>query len=126
MTTSEHQRHLDTRTAHNNCDECRADCERQFAPRQWPGYQHVGEYLSWARPRIAAIRGGQGSGAARYWYWDFRLALHRRISTKVTPPTGRKHSPGYLERMRIATGGRNADAAYLRGFAARGASTLTR
>jgi hypothetical protein len=30
MKTAEHQRHIQSRVSHNNCQECRADCERQF------------------------------------------------------------------------------------------------
>lgn len=124
MTTPQHKQHVAARIAHNNCDECRADNERRFVPAQWPGYQHVSEYLSHIRPRLSALKAGEDSGNARAWYRNFHRALDRRISLKSAAPTGRKHSDGYLDRLRMATGGRNADAEYLRRFAARGASTL--
>lgn len=124
MRTTEHQKHIAARIAHNNCDECRADCERQFVPIAWPGYQHVSDYLSYIRPRLSALKAGEDSQNARTWYREFNRALNRRISLKGSAPAGRKYAPGYLERLRMATGGRNADARYLRQFSARGASTL--
>jgi hypothetical protein len=96
MQTAAHQTHISKRVSHNNCDECRADCERQFLREQWPGYRHVTDYR------------------------EFIRALHRRITLKVE--TGRKQSPGYLSRLRQFP--RSTEAAYLRRFAARRASTL--
>ena len=122
MQTPTHQRHIAERLSHNNCDECRADCERQFLRAQWPGYRHVTEYLNWIKPRLEAIRNGENSLNARQWYREFIRALHRRISLKVAGETGRKQCPGYLSRLRQFP--RMTEASYLRRFAARGASTL--
>jgi hypothetical protein len=122
MQTATHQRHIIERVSHNNCDECRADCERQFLREQWLGYRHVTEYLSWIKPRLQAIRNGENSVNARQWYREFIRALHRRITLKVTAETGRKQCPGYLSRLRQFP--RSTEASYLRRFAARRESTL--
>lgn len=126
MQTPEHQRHIASRIAHNDCQECRADCERQFLRPQWQSYQHVSEYLAWCRPRFAAIRAGglsdREATAAAQWIRKFREALHRRITLKVGSEQGRKRCDSYLERMGQFP--RNTDNAYLRRFARRGASTL--
>jgi hypothetical protein len=122
MQTATHQRHITERVSHNNCDECRADCERQFLREQWPGYRHVTEYLNYIKPRLDAIRNGENSVNAHHWYREFIRALHRRISLKVTRETGRKQCPGYLSRLRQFP--RSTERAYLRRFAARRASTL--
>ena len=123
MRTSEHQRHLDSRIAHNNCDECRADCERSFLHGQWPGYRFVTEYLSWAKPRIEAIRQGKSSVDARIWHRDFLRALHRRITLKGSSESGRKWNDSYRQRLNQFP--RSTDNRYLKRYARRGASTLS-
>lgn len=122
MQSKTHQEHIENRIAHNNCQECRADCERQFLRPQWPGYQFVTEFLSWAQPRIEAIVAGEDSVAARQWRRDFRKALHRRISLKSGAQVGRKWCDSYLQRMGQFP--RSTEASYMRRFASRGASTL--
>lgn len=134
MVTMEHKDHLASNRSHNSCPECRADCERRHAVTSlWIGYRHVHEYLTWAKPRVEAIRNGEDSIDARRWARDFTAALHSRINAKVSQAFGRKHSDGYLERLgqfcqRIPTSDHNsrfrADATYLRVYARRGASTL--
>lgn len=121
MRTTKHQQHIDSRIAHNDCQECRADCERQFLRPQWPGYAHVSEYLEWAKPRLATIKQAKALGSAR-WQRDFILALHRRITLKVGGEQGRKRCDSYLQRMDQFP--RSTEAIYLRRFAQRGASTL--
>lgn len=122
MQTPEHAQHIASRVSHNNCDECRADCERQFLQPAWIGYQFVTEYLTWTRPRFAAIREGFDSIDARNWRRKFRLALNRRITLKAGAEVGRKRNDGYRERLRQFP--RSTDSNYLRQFAQRGASTL--
>ena len=122
MQTSEHKQHMVSRISHNECQECRADCERQFVRTQWAGYQFVDKYLAWARPRIEAIRAGETSVNARIWRRNFCLALNRRITLKGAPETGRKQNDSYRQRLNQFP--RSTDAAYLRRFASRGASTL--
>lgn len=122
MRSTEHQRHIDSWISHNNCDECRADCERQFLRSQWPGYQFVGEYLAWAKPRLLAIRAGEDSVNARIWHRDFVRTLNRRITLKDGAEYGRKQCPGYLQRLNQFP--RSTEQGYLRRFAQRGASTL--
>jgi len=122
MQTATHQRHITERVSHNNCDECRADCERQFLGEQWPGYRHVTDYLNWIKPRLEAIRNGENSVNARQWYREFIRALHRRITLKITAETGRKQCPSYLSRLSQFP--RSTEAPYLRRFAARRASAL--
>jgi len=122
MVSNQHSEHINNRVAHNNCQECRADCERQFLHTQWPGYQFVGEYLAWSAPRLEAIRNGQDSISARQWRRDFRKALHRRISLKTGAEIGRKRCDSYLSRLGQFP--RSTDAGYLRRFSQRGASTL--
>lgn len=120
MISEFHKQHV--RVSHNDCDECRADCERQFLRRQWLGYRYVTEYLAWAKPRIEAIRNGEDSANARIWYRDFIRALQRRITLKGASEAGRKWNDSYRQRLNQFP--RNTDAAYLRRFARRGASTL--
>lgn len=123
MKTAEHQQHIATRTAHNNCSECRGDTERSFVPTQQWRYQHVAEYLNWAKPRLAAIATGEDSTDARIWLRKFRAALHARINLKTASAIPqRKRCNSYLERMGQFP--RSTDAAYLRRFAQRGASAL--
>ena len=133
--TPHHRVHLERNIAHNNCDECRADNERSFLRPQWDGYQFVGMYLAFARPRLDAIRQGETSVNARIWREDFRLALNRRITLKGAPETGRKYNDSYLQRLRqfpyrlgvdrpLNPWTPVCDAAYLRRFAQRRASTL--
>jgi hypothetical protein len=122
MQTVEHQRHITSYVSHNDCQECRADCERQFLRPQWPGYRHVTEYLSCVKPRLEAIRQGETSVNARIWHRDFVKTLHRRITLKSGSEHGRKRCDGYLSRLRQFS--RDTDAGYLRRFARRGASTL--
>jgi hypothetical protein len=121
MKSEAHEKHLATRVAHNNCGECRADCERQFLRAQWPGYKFVADYLAYAKPRLAAQ---DGSVAANRWYREFLKALNERITLKGGAEKGRKCCHSYLERLGNALGGRNPNAAYLRQFAAKGASAL--
>jgi hypothetical protein len=98
--TTEHQSHLETRHAYNDCRECRADTERQFvATAQWH-YDHVHDYLAFAQPRIEAIKAGTDTVDSRIWLRDFRKAMDRRINLKVGSPKWRKLSDGYLERLR--------------------------
>lgn len=122
MRTTEHQHHIDSRIAYNHCQECRADCERQFLRPQWPGYKHVTEYLTFIQPRLQAIKTGENSTNAGIWYRKFTEALHRRITLKGAAETGRKQNDSYLRRMGQFS--RSTEAAYLRRFAQRGASTL--
>ena len=122
MQTTEHRQHITSRVSHNNCQECRADCERQWLRPAWPGYQFVTEYLAFAQPRIAAIRDGVDSVAARQWHHKFLLALNRRITLKGGTETGRKRNDGYLERLGQFP--RSTNQMYLRRYAQRGASTL--
>ena len=120
--TPEHQSHITGRVAHNDCQECRADCERQFLRSRWTGYQFVTDYLSFAKPRLEAIRQGENSVNARVWRQDFRLALNRRITLKGSAEHGRKQCDSYLQRLSQFP--RSTDSNYLRRFAQRGASTL--
>lgn len=125
MRTEQHNRHLRERVSHNNCQECRADVERRFLSPAWR-YDHVGTYLEYVRPRLEAIRtkaNGGNSASAVHWRAEFRRALDQRITLKAGPEIGRKRCPSYLERMGQFP--RKTDAAYLRRFARRGASTLT-
>ena len=123
MRSAEHQSHIDSLISHNRCNECRADCERQFVRPQWPGYQFVSEYLAWVKPRLLAIHAGEDSVNARIWHRDFIRTLHRRITLKGAGEQGRKQCPGYLQRLKMAR--RDANHWYLRSFAKRRASTLS-
>ena len=122
MQTTEHLKHIASRVSHNNCQECRADCERQWLRPQWTGYQFITDYLAFATPRLAAIKAGEQSVNARIWHRKFVQAMQRRITLKGGSETGRKRNDGYLERLGQFP--RATDAAYLRRFASRGASTL--
>lgn len=122
MRTIEHQQHIDKRISYNDCQECRADCERQFLAAQWPGYRHVNEYLNWVKPRLLAIKAGEQSREAQHWQREFVEALQRRIALKGAAETGRKQCDGYLERLNQFS--RATDRNYLKRFAQRGASTL--
>lgn len=133
MQTTEHQRHLKTRVSHNNCQECRADVERQFLRLAFEGYRYVHEYLDFVRPRLEAIKGGFDSVNARHFRSDFREALNRRITLKAGPEIGRKRCDSYSQRLnqfprrstdRPLNPWSTIDATYLRRFARRGASTL--
>src|ERR1019366_2707649 len=101
MRTANHQKHIDTRNAHNDCRECRADCERQFvATAQWR-YQHVHDYLAFAQPRLQAISNCENSVSARQWLRNFRIALDRRINLKTgTTLKWRKLCDSYQERLK--------------------------
>lgn len=123
MQSNQHLQHIRSRVAWNNCPECRADNERRFAPAQWPGYQHVHEYLTWARPRLEAIQAGENSPLAQSWHKDFLNALNRRIYLKVQPNSGRKFSHSYTERLRQFRN-MTVGSDYLRRFAKVGASAL--
>lgn len=120
MKSIKHRFHIETRSAHSNCPECRADTERRFAGVTVFRYDHVSSYLKWIRPRLASIREGNASVDARVWHRDFVKALNRRITSRVAG-TGRKWADSYLERLQ---GMRHADAGYLREFAQVGASAL--
>lgn len=122
MRTTNHQNHIQARTSHNACRECRADTERRFVPAgQWH-YDHAADYLAYAAPRLEAIRQGEDSVNARIWLRDFRKALDRRISLKAGLPQWRKMNDSYLERLRGMSHVHNE--AYLRRFAQFGASAL--
>lgn len=100
MKSAQHNQHIAEFVSHNNCPECLADCQRRFAREsKWPGYQHVTAYLAWIRPRLEAIRQGNATVAALRWHRDFMQAMHRRISLRNMPETGRKHQPGYEIRL---------------------------
>lgn len=122
MKTAEHERHIAEYVSRNDCQECRADCERQFLRPRWPGYRYVSEYLNHVKPRLAAIRAGENSVNARRWKREFTRALHRRINLKAGAEHGRKYCDSYLERLGQFR--RDADRVYLRRFASRGASAL--
>ena len=122
MRTKAHQTHINTRTAHNNCQECRADTERRFLSPQWPGYQFVSEYSAYVIPLLELIRNGEDSADARQWRAKFRKALHTRITLKASAEVGRKRCDSYRDRLNQFP--RATDEAYLRRFARRGASTL--
>jgi hypothetical protein len=128
MRSIEHQQHINSRISHNNCQECRADCERAGLRPQWTAYQFVGDYLRWAKPRLSAIKAGESSVNARIWHRDFIKTLHRRITLKGAAETSRKQNDSY--RQRLGQFSRNpkdshfANSVYLRRYAARGASTL--
>lgn len=122
MRTDEHRQHIAARASRNDCQECRADCERQFLRPQWPDYRHVDKYLAWVKPRLEAIRQGECSANARHWHRDFVETLQRRITLKGAAETGRKQCDSYLQRLGQFP--RTTESAYLRRFASRGASTL--
>ena len=122
--TQEHQRHLNTQTAFNNCRECRADTERRFVETKPWTYQFVHDYLSFAQPRLNAIRHGESNSNARIWLRDFRKALNRRINLKAGAPRWRKLCDSYLERLEGMRRAGKANATYLRRFAQSGASAL--
>lgn len=127
MQTESHKKHLASRISHSDCCECRADTERRFVDRAVWKYDHVSEYLAYIRPRLDALHTGKyaGDSDAIIWLRKFVKALHTRISLKVQGPCGRKHSHGYLERLRMTQfPGNRADSGYLRQFASRGASCL--
>jgi hypothetical protein len=106
----------------NTCPRCNAERERRFAYVTPFHYEHVHEYLSWAKPRVEAIRAGNTEVNARQWQRDFVRALHKRISSRGSNPVWRKRNDSYLERLRGMK--HVTDAGYLRSFAARGASCL--
>jgi hypothetical protein len=128
MKSEAHKKHLRTLTSWNNCSECRADTERRMLHPRWVGYRFAHEYLEYAKA------GFSGKGVRTWWGGDrlteeqwrkeFVKALHNRISLRIEPPRWRKLASGYLERLRSALRGRNPNAAYLRQFAAKGASAL--
>jgi hypothetical protein len=127
MRSAEHQKHLDTRMSHNNCSECRADCERRWVAFRPFQYAHVATYLEYIKPRLEAIRteqyGGNKSNAIR-WHYDFIQALNNRISSHIRV-AGRKHSHSYLERLKMTQfPGNRANLEYLKAFARKGASAL--
>lgn len=127
MRSPEHAKHLAARVSHNNCQECRADCERSFVPVQLWHYGHIPEYLAYVKPRLAAIRAGNSTLVARQWLEEYRRALDRRISLKIPSASERKRADGYLDRLRqFRLGDRGYKARYLKQFAASGASTLSR
>lgn len=102
MITPEHQKHIDSRTVHMRCPECRADCERRFLPaRKWR-YKYVSDYLAYVKPRLAAIH--IDTPESRRWLRGFRLALDRRISLKAHTPQGRKYNDAFLERLKGLSG----------------------
>jgi hypothetical protein len=117
-----HQKHLATRTAHNNCRECRADTERRFVDTALWRYDHVHDYLSYVQPLLSLIRQGNDSVEARSWLREFRKALDRRINLKAGQPRWRKLCDSYQERLRGMKHVHDAD--YLRHFAQAGASAL--
>jgi hypothetical protein len=127
MQSDQHKQHIREFTSHANCSECRADTERRFVDRQPWRYQHAGDYLSYVKPRLDAIRDEELLASdvdARIWYRKFVKALHVRISLKM-PTGGRKYCDSYLERMRqFRKGTKGTDSGYLRQFASRGASCL--
>jgi hypothetical protein len=122
MTTPQHRSHLQSRISHSDCSECRADTEKRFVDTTRWNYAHVREYLAYVRPLLALIRAGHDSTDAAIWLRKFRAALDRRISLKAGVPLERKRCDSYLERLGQFP--RSTDAAYLRRFAARGASCL--
>jgi hypothetical protein len=128
--TKEHKHHIASRVAWNNCQECRADCERQFADTSIWRYGHIAEYLAYVKPRLDTLRAGYPDVDGQIWLRRFRLALNRRIGMKVHRTMGRKYADGYLDRLKqwkdIYMGRYRVDADYLRVFARRGASTLER
>lgn len=97
MQSDQHKQHLAERVAHNSCPECRADNSRRFAATNPFRYAFVREYLSWAKPRIEAIRGGNRSVDARVWHERFVDALNARISSHMPFRNGRKHAPDYAK-----------------------------
>jgi hypothetical protein len=122
MQSSTHKQHIAGNISHNNCSECRADNERQFARIHRFEYRHVHEYLTYVRPRIEALRKGENSVNARIWHRDFLKALHNRIESRMPNPVTRKRSHSYLERLKIARfPGNRTD---FREFARKGASCL--
>ena len=119
MVSHIHAKHILSRVSHNNCSECRADTERRFVPVEpWREYKFVSEYLAYVRPRLSAL---DGTAEANQWYRKFSKALHTRITLRV-PAVGRKHSAGYLERLRGMN--RCHDVAYLLECASTRASAL--
>ena len=100
MRSQHHQKHIDNRTAWNNCPECRADNSRRFAVTSPFKYGFVREYLSWIKPRLEAIRSGITGGDtlnAQEWLRDFRRALNTRINSHIEGMNGRKHAPDYAK-----------------------------
>lgn len=123
MRSSNHQQHITRRVAHNDCQECRADCERQFLRPQWTRYQFVDKYLAYIKPRLLAINRHQVNTVdAIIWHRDFVKTLHRRITLKGAGETGRKQNGSYRQRLNQFP--RSTDQLYLRRYARRGASTL--
>ena len=119
MVSHIHAKHILSRVSHNNCSECRADTERRFVcVEPWREYKFVSDYLTYIRPRLSAL---DGTPDANQWYRKFRKALHTRISLRV-PAIGRKHSDGYLERLRGMSS--SHDIAYLRQCASARASAI--
>lgn len=134
MRSNEHLKHIASRVSHINCDECRADCERQFVFNRPFKYAHVHEYLTYVRPRLAAIKAKMHDGDsanARQWYRDFMRALENRIASHIERK-GRKYAPGYLERLEgmrkafVCRKSQDMDVSAFdfRSYARRGASTL--
>jgi hypothetical protein len=72
--------------------------------QRWPGYQFVGDYLKYIKPRLAALKTLDLSkeDRARQWQREFKEALHTRITLKCgTLPHGRKWDEKYqTEQMR--------------------------
>lgn len=128
MTTARHAKHITSRVSHSDCCECRADNERQFVPVERWGYDHMREYIAYARPLLALIHAGNDSSEARIWLRKFRDALHRRISLKANDGRAwRKRSDSYLERLRInGSWIHRLGEDRARAFAQRGASCLDR
>jgi hypothetical protein len=130
MSSELHRQHVSSRISHNDCPECRADCERRHVrTAPWTTYEHVRAYLGYVKPRLIALQ-TDNSIDARQWHREFVRALHRRISLRM-PANGRKQCDGYLERLgqfvdrqSLATKRHRANADYLRQFARKGASAL--
>lgn len=131
MRTSTHQLHISSGVSHNSCPECRADNQRSFVSSKPFRYAYVNEYLTYAKPRIEAIRTGLAGGNtinAYHWNKTFIKALHTRISSHIIRQ-GRKHSHGYLERLKMTNvkcgpENKRPNADYLKRFSNRGASCL--
>lgn len=133
MRSAKHEQHLKSNVSHMDCSECRADNERRWTGHSPFRYAHVHEYLTYVRPRLAAIREKTEAGEsveARIWLRGFIGALNNRINSHL-PERGRKYSHSYLERFKQwrrcgKPGTETVDAGYLRQFARRGASCLDR
>ena len=127
MKSTVHLAHIHSQISYNNCRECNADRERRFTCSRWLGYHLVHEYIIFVRYGFSG-KGVRTWWGGRYlikeeWGREFRRALHERIYLRRAPPCWRKLSSGYIERLKQFRGV-TVDAAYLRKFAATGASTL--